>query len=179
MKARALVILSVFICCAAAACSQPIRIVAVDSQHAKPIPDECLNISLGPWHGADLMARTDNDGVVVMTIEKDRVIAETVPGHPCGSSSPTRALPTGELPTVISVLPNYFVTCQFRRVLTKDEDWLTETPSKRLATFSVQEIVTHGVSAINLCSKLKPAAKPGELILVFRKRTVWDSELVP
>jgi hypothetical protein len=154
--------------------SQQMRIVVIEAQHGKPVSDECLNISFGSWHGTDILARTNEDGVVILSIEKDRVAAETVPGHPCNGFSSTKPLSDGQRPTTISVLPDYYVSCQYSKALVKDPAWLSESSSQRVPSFAVQDILTRGIVATNSCSKLNPTPKPGELVLVVRKRTFME-----
>jgi hypothetical protein len=43
--------------------AQNINIRVLNGRNGKPIANECLNISLGSWHGADIVAPTDKSGV--------------------------------------------------------------------------------------------------------------------
>jgi hypothetical protein len=159
---------------AAAACSQQIRIVVVEAQHGKPVSDECLNISLGSWHGADLLGSTNQDGVVILSIDKDQVSVEPVPGRKCNGMASVKPLPVTTLPTSVSIVPDWYVSCQYSKKLEKDPAWLRESPAQRIPSFSVQEVLIHGMVATNSCSNLNPLPKPGHLVLVVRKRTFWE-----
>lgn len=158
----------------ASARAQQIRIVVIDAHHGKPVTDECLNISLGPWHGADILAPTNKEGAVVLTLGNNRVSAEPVVGKTCNGMSSTKPLQVDSLPTSISVLSDWYVSCQYSKKLTKDPAWLRASPSERIPSFAVKEILGSGVVASNSCSQINLTPKPGELWLVVRKRTFLE-----
>lgn len=161
---------------AASACSQQIHVVVVEAHHGKPVPHECINVSFGAWHGTDIIAATDDDGVATITIDHDQVRAKPVAGKMwCQGASPTaKSISTPQPPTTISVLTDWYVSCQYSKKLTEDPAWRNESPAQRIPSFSIQEILSHGVVATNSCSKLAPTTKPGDLVLVVRKRTFME-----
>ena len=146
------------------ACSQQIRILVVEAKHGKPVPGECVNISLGPFHGADLLASTNIDGVVMLSLDKDHASAETVLGRACNGLASKQPVSFSGPLTTISVLPDWYVSCQHSNA----------NPAQRIPSFAVHDILSQGVVAANSCSKLKLTPHPGELVLVVRKRTFWE-----
>jgi len=154
--------------------AQQIRVVIIDARHGKPITDECINISLGPWHGTDLIAPTDKDGAVVLTLSSHEVVAKPVVGRNCNGMASTKPVRVESLPTDIAVLSDWYVSCQYSKKLTKDPAWLQASPSERIPSFSVKEILDTGIVATNSCSHLHPAAKPGDLFFIVRKRTFLE-----
>ena len=174
MRVRAIGAMLLLFGSALTACSQQIRILIIEANHGKPVIDECLNISLGPWHGTDLLASTNKDGAIVLSLDKDRASVETVLGKACNGLASKQPVPfTGPL-TTISVLPDWYVSCQYSKKLTKDPAWLNASPAQRIPSFAVHDILSQGVVATNSCSKLRPTPHPGELVLVVRKRTFWE-----
>jgi len=174
MKSRSMALLLLSVGCVVSSRSQEIRIVVLEAQHGRPVSDECLNISLGSWHGMDILARTSKDGVVTLSIEKDRATVEPASGKTCNGFPLTKSFSDGQVPVAISVLPDYYVSCQYSKALVKDPLWLGETPSQRIPSFPLHDILAHGMVAANSCSKLNPAPTPGELVLMVRKRTFLE-----
>ena len=174
MRTRLITTISLSLALALTACSQQIRIVVVEAKHGNPVPGECVNISLGPFHGADLLASTDKDGVIALSLDKDHASAETVLGRACNGLASKQPVSFSGPLTMISVLPDWYVSCQYSKKLTKDPAWLSGSPAQRIPSFAVQDILSQGVVATNSCSKLKPTPHPGELVLVVRKRTLWE-----
>jgi hypothetical protein len=154
--------------------AQEIRIVVLDAGNLKPVADECLNISLGLWHGTDIIAPTDSDGAVVLTIGNNEVVAKPVVGKTCNGMASTKPVQSESVPTTISVLSDWYVSCQYSKKLTKDPAWLHASPSERIPSFSVKEILGTGVVATNSCSRRNPTPKPGELFFLVRKRTFLE-----
>jgi hypothetical protein len=156
--------------------SQQIRILVLDAHHGKPVSDECLNVSVGSWHGADLFAPTNKDGIVTLSFSKDSVSAEPVAGSKaCGGMALTKSFPATEVLDSIAILPNRNVSCQYSSEQTKNPAWLHNPRYQSIIpSIRLQDILTHGVVAENTCSKLNPSPAPGELILVVRKVTFLE-----
>jgi hypothetical protein len=55
IKMVALLVLAII--CTSSVRGQEIRIRVVDARNGKAINNECVNVSLGPWHGADFSLR--------------------------------------------------------------------------------------------------------------------------
>lgn len=154
--------------------AQKIRILVVEARNGKPVPHECLNVSLGGWHGADLIAATDENGVATLKLDADDMIAESVPGVRCQRDWPTAKSLGGTAPKAISLVPDWYVSCQYSKQLVKDPRWRNADPSIRIPGFSIDEIVRRGAVATNACSKLVPQNRPGVVVLIVRKRTFWE-----
>jgi hypothetical protein len=154
--------------------AEQIRILVVEARNGKPVPFECLNVTLGVWHGADILARTDQNGVALITVDSDHLSANLVPGKPCLGIPATKTLSNAEQLTTLSVVPDWYVSCQYSKDQVKDPAWLAETPAQRIPSFAIKEVLSDGAVAANSCSKLSPSPKPGELVLIVRKRTFLE-----
>jgi hypothetical protein len=119
--------------------AQNINIRVLNGRNGKPITNECLNISLGSWHGADIVAPTDKSGIVVLHIGENDVTADTA----CKgwSKQARRAEGTGK----ISVTGDYYVACQEYGKLSPGERPTPETSStvikELIPTYSIKEIL--------------------------------------
>lgn len=139
------------------ATNQTIRIKVVNGRTGRAVgSDTCLNISIGEWHGADLLAPTDESGVVVLHLDDGRLSAIVPPGTKCvGGFATDAVLPQGEDRITPASGGN---DCQPFR---KHHRYLP--PS-----YSIHEILTRGVVAKNVCGKTVIEAKPGELIFFIK-----------
>jgi hypothetical protein len=148
--------------------AQEIHIRVLNAHNGKPITNECVNVSLGPWHGADLLAATNKDGVAVLRMADNEVLAETAyPGWPAQASGRSDV-------DAITISGDHYVACQEYRKITPGErptDSLNTMPS-----YPVKRILEFGISAANTCGKFRAEAKPGELIFFVRPRT-WLEKL--
>jgi hypothetical protein len=153
---------------------QTMHIRVVDSKHLRPIRDECLNITLGKWHGAELFLPTDSVGQITLNIAGNKVTAPLVPAKACNTDSIGGPASFDSSVHQISVVTDEYVSCQYSKKLVKDPAWLKESPAQRIPSFSIEEIIDHGIVATNSCTKLTPTAEPGELVLVVRKRTFME-----
>jgi hypothetical protein len=139
--------------------ARDLKIRVLDGRNGHPVYNICLNLSLGIWHGADLLAPTNADGLVVLHLEADLVSAEVPPNSRCVGGFPTEA------------------------VLPKAEDRITPAsrgndchPKRHPPTppsYSIREILEHGVVGENVCRKVRVEARPGELIF-FVRPTPWN-----
>jgi hypothetical protein len=50
----------------------------VNAHNGKPITNECVNVWLGPSHGADLIAPTNKDEVVALHLARKEMTADSV-----------------------------------------------------------------------------------------------------
>jgi len=154
---------------------QTIHSRVVDSKRFLPVTDECLNITPGKWHGRnELFLPTDANGQITLTIEGNQITAPAVPAKACNADSVSGPLPFDSSTHEIAILADEYVSCQYSKDLVKNPTWQNESPAQRIPSFSIEEILSHGVAASNSCSKRSPTAKPGELVLVVRKRTFWE-----
>ena len=173
-RIKRLALMIVFVVLSAMVHAQQIRIVVLDARNGKPVPFECLNVSLGVWHGADILARTDQSGVATITMDATHISANPVTGRPCQGISETKTIANAEQLTTLSVVPDWYVSCQYSKKQVKDPVWLAESPAQRIPSFFIKEVLSKGAVAANSCSKLSPSPKPGELVLIVRNRTFWE-----
>lgn len=152
-------------------CAQQLRIAVVEAHHGKPVANECINVALGLWHGSDVLLRTDQTGLITLSITDDQVTGMTDSDKPCKARQSEMRISAATTPSSISVVPNWFVSCQYAKEQEKDPAWLSATPAQRIPTYAVAEILSKGVVTANHCSKLTLMPKPGELTLIVRKRT--------
>jgi hypothetical protein len=150
--------------------AQEIHIRVLNGRNGKPITHECLNVSLGPWHGADLLAPTNKDGIVVLHMGGGTVSAEVPSGTRCVGGFPVRAtLPQGE--DRITIAGDYYVACREYRKVVPGEPVGPNTLKEVIPSYSIKKILESGVTAGNTCGKFRAEAKPGELIFFVRPLT--------
>ncbi len=151
--------------------AQQIQIKAINGRNGKPITNECLSISLGPWHGADIVARTDKTGVVVLHLAENDVTADT----PCKgwSKQARRAEGVG----TISVMGDYYLACQEYGKLGPGEHprpgTELETIKELVPAYSIKKILQSGIASGNTCGKFRAKPNPGELIFFEKPRSFW------
>jgi len=174
LRAAAIYIMLVGALTVCASSQQTIHIRVVESKHLRPVTDECLNITLGKWHGAELFLPTDLAGQITLSIEGEKVIAPFVPSKACNTDSTKGPMAFNSTVHELAIVTDEYVSCQYSKSVVKDPVWRNESPAQRIPTFSIEEILSHGVAVTNSCSKLMPKANPGELVLVVRKRTFWE-----
>ncbi len=175
MSRSSIALLSPLLLCVLPCSSQQIRILVLDAHHGKPVSNECLEVSLGPWHGADIYAPTNKDGIATLSISEDSVSAQPVVGKACGAMVLTKKIPFAKAQEFIAVLPNSNVSCQYSKEQTKNPAWLHNPMYQHwIPSFALHDILADGVVATNACSKLKPTPTSGELILVVRKVTFLE-----
>jgi hypothetical protein len=135
-----------------------LRIRVLDARNGHPLTNICLNVSLGMWHGADLSAPTNKNGVAVLHLSAGTISAEVPTDPRCIGGFPTRAeLPQGE----DRIAPaNGGNDCHPKR----------HPPAP--PAYSIREIMERGVVGENICGKVRVEARPGELIF-FVRPTPW------
>lgn len=142
--------------------AQNIYVRVLDGRSGHPLTNMCLNVSIGTWHGADLLAPTDKDGLIVLHVGGSAVSAEVPSATRCVGGFPTTAtLPLGEDRITPASGGNDCHPFHKHEV---------NTPP----SYSIQEILQHGVVAENTCGKVKAQAKPGELIVFARPRSFLE-----
>ena len=152
--------------------AQEIHIRVLNAQSGKPITNECINISLGQWHGADLLAPTNKDGVVVLHLADNEVTATAESTGPCVG---TAILGPKSLPKnvdAIAITSDAYIDCQ---------EWAKVIPGatakdnlSRAPAYPIKKIRETGVVASNTCGKFKAEPKPGELIFFVRPASWWE-----
>ena len=151
---------------------QEIHIRVLNARTGKTISDDCLNVSLGPWHGADLLAPTNKNGVVVLHLAKNEVTADPASPSWCDRIAILGPKLMPKDADTIAVTSGDYVDCQ---------EWAKAIPGEaakdnlnRAPSYRIQKILEVGFAAGNRCGKFKADAKPGELILFVRPFTWWE-----
>ena len=149
---------------------QEIHIRVLNAQTGKPIVNECVNVSLGAWHGADLIAPTNKEGVVVLHLARNEVTADSVSPSPCARTAILGPKPLSKGVDTIAITSDEYVDCQ---------EWAKVIPGEapkdnlnRAPTYRVEKILKSGIAAGNRCGKFRVEARPGELIF-FVKPLSW------
>jgi hypothetical protein len=145
---------------------QEIHIRVLNANNGKPITNECVNVSLGVWHGADLIAPTNKEGVVVLHLARNEVTAAAVSPSPCDRTAILGPKPLPKGVDTIAITSDEYIDCQeWAKVIPGEapKDNLNRAPSYR-----IEKILESGVAAGNRCGKFKAEAKPGELIFFVR-----------
>jgi hypothetical protein len=151
---------------------QEIHIRVLNAHDGKPIANECVNVSFGPWHRGDLIAPTNKDGVMVLHLTSDEVTANPVSPSPCDRTAilGPKSLPKGD--DTLAITSDYYVDCQ---------EWAKAIPEEaakaalnRAPSYRITRIVKSGVAAGNRCGQFREEAKPGELILYVRSLTLAE-----
>jgi hypothetical protein len=145
---------------------QEIHIRVLNAHNGKPIANECVNVSLGVWHGADLIAPTNKEGVVVLHLARNGATAASVSPNPCVRTAILGPKPLPKDVETIAITSDEYVDCQeWAKVIPGEapKDNLNRAPSYR-----IEKILESGVVAGNRCGKFRAEAKPGELIFFVR-----------
>jgi hypothetical protein len=151
--------------------AQEIHIRVLNGRNGKPITNECLNVFLGSWHGGDLVAPTDRDGVVVLHFENNQATAEAASPHDCNETAVLgpKAVPKGM--DAITVSGDLYVACQEHGKIIPGEPATPNLLKEVMPSYPIKKILESGVSTANTCGKFRTVAKPGELIFFARPRT--------
>jgi hypothetical protein len=146
--------------------AQEIRIRVVNARNGKPITNECVNVWTLTWHGAHIVAATNKDGVAVLRLADNEILAETsCPGWPAQASRRSDV-------DAITISGDYYVACQECGKITPGEP--PTDPLNTMPSYPIKRILESGISAANTCGKFRAEAKPGELILFVRPRSLWQ-----
>jgi len=152
--------------------SQEIHIRVLNAHNGKPITNECVNVSLGPWHGGDLIAPTNKDGVVVLHLARNEVTADSVSSSSCDRTAVLGPKPLPKDGDTIAITSDEYVDCQeWAKVIPGEapKDNLNRAPSYR-----IKKILESGVAAGNRCGQFRAEAKPGELVFFVRPLTLRE-----
>lgn len=150
--------------------AQEIRVRVMNARNGKPITNECLNVSLGPWHGADLLVPTNKDGVAVLHLGKNEVTADAVSPRSCGGGAIVGPKPLPKDTDGISITGDYYIVCQEYGKFAPGEPATPNSLKEMVPLYPTKKILDSGVAAGNTCGKFKADAKPGELILFVRSQ---------
>jgi hypothetical protein len=152
--------------------AQEIDIRVLNGRNGKPVTNECLNISLGSWHGGDLIAPTNTDGVVVLHLANNQVTADPAPPHACNGTAVLgpRAIPNGM--RAITLWGDYYVACQEHGKITPGEPATPNLLKEVMPSYPIKKILDSGLSAANICGKIRVEARPGELIFYVKPRSL-------
>jgi hypothetical protein len=156
--------------------AQEIHIRVLNARNGKPLTDECLNVSLGLWHGRDLTAPTNRDGVIVLHFENNQATADAGSPHACNGMATLGpiAIPNGM--DAITLLGDYYIACQEYGKIIPGEPMTPNTLKEVMPSYPIKKILESGISAANTCGKFRAEAKPGELVFFVRPRT-WLEKL--
>jgi len=152
--------------------AQDIQVRLVNGKNGKPVSDECLNISIGGWHGADLIAPTNHDGILALHLENGGIATNAVAPRACNGMALTTSRAVARTAELIAVLPNWQILCERRATRAPGEPVEVD---KLVPSYSIQEILDSGHTAANTCGKFRMKAKPGELVLFVRPPTFGEA----
>jgi hypothetical protein len=149
---------------------QEIQIRVLNGRNGKPISNECLNVSFGSWHGADLIAPVSDQGVIVLHLKGNRVSADAVPHPACVKTAFVGPKLVRDNPDAIALSGDYYVDCQESAEVRAAGRLEGFTPP----SYPIRKILESGMTAANTCGKFRAEAKPGELIFFVRPRTFLE-----
>jgi hypothetical protein len=158
--------------CGPLAWAQDIHIRVVNARNGKPITDECLNVSLGKWHGGELFAQTNAEGAVVLHVEAGRVTVVTTSSKACNTQVIVGPKSFTGNTTSISVMGDSYVVCQGYGNRASGQPPPSDT--ELIPSYPVAKILELGLAGANTCGKFRTDAKPGELILFARPLSFWE-----
>ena len=168
MRGFSLYLLILASACVSTASAQEIHIRVVNGRNGKAITNECLNISFGKWRGAELLAPTNRDGIVVLHIRGRQVTADADSAYACNRQAILGPRVFDDLKS-ISVMGDIYVACQEYGKAVPGQP-----PSDRIPTYLIAKILESGVTAANTCGKFRAEAGKGELLLFARPMSFWE-----
>jgi hypothetical protein len=152
--------------------AQDVYIRVLNGRNGKPITNECLNVSLGAWHGADLLAPTDSEGVVVLHLRDNEMTSDAVSARACNGMATVGSKPFPKGTDVIIIMSDEYVACQeYGKIVPGDDPANPNLLARLMPAYSIKRILELGVTASNRCGKFRAEAKPGELIFCVRPPT--------
>jgi hypothetical protein len=154
--------------------AQDIDIRVLNGRNGKPVTNEYLNVSLGSWHGGDLVAPTNRDGVVVLHFGNNQVTADAASPHACNGMAVLgpKAVPNGM--DGITVSGDDYAACQEYGKIVPGEPATPTLLKEIMPSYPIKKILEWGVSAANRCGKFRAEAKPGELVFFVRPRSLLE-----
>lgn len=154
------------------ALAQDIHIRVVNARNGKPITDECLNISFGRWHGAELLVPTNHEGVVVLHIRDKEATADMTSPKACNGQAILGPKFLTNDASFISVMGDIYVICQaYGKGVSGQPPPLN---TDLVPTYPITKIFESGVAASNTCGKFKAEIKRGDLVLFARPMSLWE-----
>lgn len=151
--------------------AQEVHIKVLNGRNGRPITNECLNVWIGPSFRENLIAPTNNEGVVVLRYGDGNVTAEAVTAHTCNGMAVLGPKRLRNGMDAIAISGDYYVPCQEYGKLDPDK---LNLGLGNMPSYSIKKILDSGVSGANTCGKARAKAKPGELILFMRPLTFWE-----
>lgn len=151
---------------------QDISIRVLNGRNGKPITDECINVSLGSWHGADLLLPTTN-GIAMLHIRGNQITG-AAPSSSCNGQAIVGPKPFSKGVDTIAVATDYYKSCQEYGKIDRGEPATQELLKEIVPSYSINTILKDGASAGNTCGKIRVQPKPGELILFVRPTHWWQ-----
>lgn len=150
--------------------AQVIRITVLNAHNGKAVPNECLNVSFGSWHGADLVTPTDDKGDVVLHLGAGKVEADGMP-HACNGTAilGPKTLPKGV--DALTISGDHYVVCQEYGKIVPGQPITSDSLKELMPSYSIDRIVKTGLTASNTCGRFRIKAIPGELVLFVRPVT--------
>ena len=154
--------------------AQEIHIRVLNARNGKPITNECVNVSLGSWHGGDLIAPTNKEGVVVLHFVGNQATADAVPGRTCNGMAALgpRNIPQGT--DTLTIASDEYVACQEYGKIVPGEPATPDLLKNIMPSYPIKEILRSGIAAANRCGKFRAETKPGELIFFVRPRKFFE-----
>jgi hypothetical protein len=129
-------------------------------------------VSLGTWHGGDLIAPTNKDGVVVLHLAGNDLTADSVSPSLCDRTAILGPKPLPKGGDTIAITSDEYVDCQ---------EWAKVVPGEtaknnlnRAPSYRIKKILESGVAAGNRCGQFRVDAKPGDLIFFVKPPTLWE-----
>lgn len=148
--------------------AQEIHIRVLNGRNGHPITQECLNVWIGTRYGPHMVAATDADGVVVLRLVNNELVAENgCRGWPARASRPSGT-------DAIALAGDKYVDCQEYGKVVPGEPATADLLKDIMPSYSIKKILESGVSAANKCGKFRGEAMPGELIFFVRTRSFLE-----
>jgi len=170
--ARRLLFFSVVLgSCQTALRAQDIHIKVLNGHDGRPVTDGCINLSIGSWHGADIVAPTNKDGIVVLHLRGSEITADSA----CLSGLPSAGHWPDGVDTILITSGGKYVDClPLWKASPQRRPDQTREMNERVRSYSIKEILQDGVVAENACGKSKAEAKRGELLFFVRRPNWWE-----
>ncbi len=154
--------------------SQDISIRMINGKNGKTIADECLNVWIGGWRGAHLLALTDKQGTLVVHLQNGFVNTDAMPPKACngmgaGATGPI-SVPPGA--NSINLVSNWQISCEERRHPASGEPVDLDLMTNQ---YAIRRILEAGLAASNTCGKIRIKPSPSELIIFVRPPTFWEN----
>lgn len=154
--------------------AQDLRVKIVNGRNGKPVTNECINVWVGPVHGASLLAPTNEQGIAVLHLSDKQVTANAVPHPACARLLAVTPKALAYDADTIVVAGDFYVNCEEYAKIAPGERVTPDLYRKMIPSYSIKKILESGVTAPNTCGKFRAEAKPGELIFFVRPRTFLE-----